>query len=193
MNLFMNTAKPILFGALALITVLIIDIFSPLGISTGALYLFCFFLVCRENKKVIITFAVITSILAIAKLAIFYSPSTSAYAFYNRTISVGVIIVIALLALKHRKLTETNNEERKLYIYELEKMLFKTTHKVRRPVANCLGLMQLLDTSQPISAKELHDMVSHFKTSAMELDEFTKDLTVFIHDIKTKQEIKSTI
>lgn len=187
MKKILNLKSPILQGTVALLTVLIIDIFSPLGISVGILYLFCFFLICQQNKKTIIVFAVISIVLTIIKPLVFYSQITS-FAIYNRAITVFVLLIITLLALRHRKLADTIIEERKIYISELEKMLFMTSHRVRKPVASCLGLMNILENKQPMTVEELEKIVSHFKSSALELDEFTKELIAFIHNIKIESD-----
>lgn len=187
MKLF-NLKKPTMYAGLALLIVFTIDLFSPLGIATGVLYLFCFFLVCRQNRKVIIFFWVLTSLLTIGKFIVFYSSTTAPYAIYNRIMTIAVLLIIALLALKHRKLADTINEERRIYIGKLEEMLSLTSHRVRKPVASCLGLMKLLETKQPMTVEELQSVVSHFKASAMELDEFTKELTSFISNMTTSED-----
>lgn len=149
------------------------------------------FLICRENKKVIVVFAFITILLTLAKYFILLQSSTTSFAFFNRLITVAVIIIIALLTLRHRQLVETINEERRIYIKELEEMLFMTSHRVRKPVANCLGLMELLEKEHPMTVEELKKVVTYFKSSALELDTFTRELTTYIDEIRIKDEMKN--
>lgn len=191
MKNLLDIKRPTIQASLALLIVFLIDIFSPLGIAVGVLYILCFFLICRENKRVIVVFAIITILLTIAKFVILLQQTTTPFAFYNRVITISVIIIITQLALRHRRLVDTINEERRIYINELKEMLFMTSHRVRKPIASCLGLMNLLETEQPMTIEELKKVVAYFKASALELDEFTKELTTFIDDIKTKDAMKN--
>lgn len=179
--------KPTTQATFALLIVFLIDIFIPLGIAAGVLYLFCFFLVCRQSKKIIIAFAVITSLLTISKLIIFLSPATGYMIFSNRAITITVIITIAILATRHRKLIDNINEERNTYIKDLEEMLFMTSHEVRKPISTCLGLFNLVENDKPLTQEELNKIIVHLKSSALELDAFTKELTTFIYGIKQKK------
>ena len=73
--------------------------------------------------------------------------------------------------------------ERKEYINSLEEMLFMTNHEVRQPIANCLGLMNVIDETNP-SKEDLMKIYHHIKHSASQLDTFTRKLTLFMHDLK---------
>ena len=71
------------------------------------------------------------------------------------------------------------------YIKGLEEMMFITSHKVRQPVCNILGIVSILD--QFISSPaQLKKMVKYLKISALSLDSFTKELTKFIFDLEQK-------
>jgi hypothetical protein len=61
-------------------------------------------------------------------------------------------------------------------------MLVMTSHGVRQPVANILGLAQLFEKSIG-SPNELMQLVDYMKQSALALDVFTKKLTVFMCNI----------
>jgi signal transduction histidine kinase len=74
------------------------------------------------------------------------------------------------------KKTQKNLQE---YILGLEKMMFMTSHKIRQPIAHILGISNLLDESIN-SLEELKKFVSYLKQSALTLDVFTKELTVFM-------------
>lgn len=75
--------------------------------------------------------------------------------------------------------------ERKEYVKSLEDMLFMTNHEVRQPVANCLGLMNIVNSTNP-SKKDLMKIYDHLKHSASKLEMFTRKLTLFLHDLAEK-------
>jgi signal transduction histidine kinase len=73
----------------------------------------------------------------------------------------------------------------KEYIRGLEEMMFMTQHKVRQPVANIIGVSNLLD--EFIDKPEmLRKMIAYLKESAVSLDVFTKELTDYIGELEEK-------
>jgi signal transduction histidine kinase len=50
-------------------------------------------------------------------------------------------------------------------------MLFIASHKVRRPVANILGLLEIAG-SDIMNPEEINELFVHVKTSTQEADEF---------------------
>lgn len=171
--------------------ILIIDIIEPLGIAIGIFYLCGFLLVCRQKVKTIIYFAIIASVLTILKLLIFGTIETEYFIYVNRAITVGLIWVIAILAVRHRRLVEQMNIEREAYIKELEEMLFITSHEVRKPITSCLGLMDIVENITPLSQNELWEIIKHLKSSALDLDTHTKKLTIFLSDVEQKNKYNS--
>lgn len=86
-------------------------------------------------------------------------------------------IFILSIDITERKLAE---EEKKKYIKGLEDMMFITSHKIRQPVTHILGASNLLEL--PVNSEEdVKRMIGYIKESAIALDTFTRDLTVFIH------------
>ncbi len=77
-------------------------------------------------------------------------------------------------------------EERKDYTKKLREMLHMTSHRVRAPLARCLGLMSLVEDDTIFTEEELQNIVSHLKSSALELDEFIKELTLFMNNLEKK-------
>lgn len=78
-------------------------------------------------------------------------------------------------------------EEKKAHILSLEEMLFMTSHKVRQPIANILGLAnQLEETSN--STHDTLKIINYIKESALALDIFTKELTTFIYEVKNNEQ-----
>lgn len=72
---------------------------------------------------------------------------------------------------------------RQIHISKLEDMLFMTSHRVRQPVTQILGISNLLDQNKP-SEQELVKITQGMKSAASSLDYFTRELTTFIHDVK---------
>lgn len=75
-------------------------------------------------------------------------------------------------------------EAKENYINNLEQMMFMTSHKVRVPVSNIVGLTKLLE--DPMTQEEQLEVISHVKSSIDALDDFTRELTYFLHDLKKK-------
>lgn len=75
-------------------------------------------------------------------------------------------------------------------IKQLEEIIFDISHKVRQPIANILGLSNLLDETVT-SAEEIKKVAGYMKHSALSLDTFTKELTVKVNNIKEKSKNKS--
>lgn len=96
------------------------------------------------------------------------------------------------------ELTVTYNELKKTEEYlrncirGYEEMIFITSHKVRQPISHILGISNLLDLSVNYSLDELKKIVSYIKHSALALDDFTKELMVFMNDMGRKEENRQT-
>jgi hypothetical protein len=85
---------------------------------------------------------------------------------------------------------EKADEYLKEYIKGLEGMMFITSHKVRQPICNILGIASILDSFLN-SPDKLLESVNYIKKSALDLDTFTKELTLFISDLEHKGKIKN--
>jgi hypothetical protein len=64
-------------------------------------------------------------------------------------------------------------------------MMFITSHKVRQPVANILGITNILEDCVN-SPDQLKMSVGYLKESAQVLDAFTHELTDFISKLEQK-------
>ncbi|MGF7081056.1 hypothetical protein [Mucilaginibacter sp. UYCu711] len=84
---------------------------------------------------------------------------------------------------------DNENEKReqflKEYVHGLEAMMFMTHHKVRQPVANILGMANLIE-KHANSPDELKKIADYMKQSALDLDMFTRELTKFVSDLEQK-------
>jgi signal transduction histidine kinase len=77
----------------------------------------------------------------------------------------------------------------KEYVHGLEEMMLMTHHKVRQPVANILGMANLIE-QYANSPAVLKKIATYMKQSATDLDTFTRELTNFIADLEEKGKIK---
>jgi signal transduction histidine kinase len=86
------------------------------------------------------------------------------------------------LRIAYRKLKKTEGYL-KQHILDLEEMMFITSHKVRQPVANIMGLSNILDEciNSPV---QLTELVRYLNESAQSLDVFTQELTLFIRKLE---------
>jgi signal transduction histidine kinase len=76
-------------------------------------------------------------------------------------------------------------EYQKEYIEGIEMMIYITSHQVRQPIVNILGLYQLVDLSTDTKL-DLKQTLDHIQTSAQSLDELTKELNTYFLDLRQK-------
>lgn len=79
-------------------------------------------------------------------------------------------------------------EHQKEYIDGLEHIMYMTSHKVRQPIANILGLSQILDLIND-SKEEITQSIEYIKKSALSLDVLTKELNEHVLYLKKKVKI----
>lgn len=84
-------------------------------------------------------------------------------------------------------------KERDVYNQELNALLHMTSHRVRRPLSTCLGLMQLFDSGKTLSEEETKNMISHMKSSAVELDNFIREQVAFVLELEKRFEKKNDV
>jgi PAS domain S-box-containing protein len=77
------------------------------------------------------------------------------------------------------KVAEQKNQE---YTTSLEEMMFITSHKMRHPVTQIMGIETLLDYA--MSQEELEKVIGYIKDAINSLDTYTHQLTMFIHNSK---------
>ena len=87
---------------------------------------------------------------------------------------------------------ENRKEFLKQHVHGLEEMMFMTHHKVRQPVANILGMVNLIE-QYANSPDELKKIVDYMKQSALDLDAFTRELTTFVANLEQKGKNKREI
>lgn len=85
-------------------------------------------------------------------------------------------------------ITEKKNleDQMKEYTEKLHELLHITSHRVRSPLTRCLGIIGLIESDQLLSEEELQKVISHLKSSALELDQFTRELTTYMDTLEKK-------
>lgn len=83
------------------------------------------------------------------------------------------------LPIDHKKKVD---QERIEYIKSLEEMIFMTSHYVRPPVLNLLGLATQLEDFNNSDA-EILKLLEGIKQSVAALDSYTKELSVYIYEL----------
>lgn len=74
-------------------------------------------------------------------------------------------------------------EEKKAEYYKsIEQLLFMTSHKIRGPLTSIMGLIQV--NKENISDEDLNRSLQYLQTSTDELDQFTKEMTNYLHYLK---------
>ena len=84
----------------------------------------------------------------------------------------------AELKIANNSLTKIQRLQKK-YVKGLEEMMFLTSHAVRKPVANIIGIATQLDNSR--LPKHCRKLIECLKISASSLDVFTQQLTAKIN------------
>jgi signal transduction histidine kinase len=79
-------------------------------------------------------------------------------------------------------------ESQKEYIRGLEQIMYLTSHKVRQPIANILGLTVMLDLLND-SKEDITQSIEHIKKSALSLDILTRELNAHVLYLKKKLKI----
>lgn len=78
-------------------------------------------------------------------------------------------------------------QAKKEYIMALEEMMFITSHKIRQPISQIMGISVLLESDMS-SQQELKDIAGFMQESIQNLDSFTRELTSFINDLREKSD-----
>ena len=77
------------------------------------------------------------------------------------------------------------DEQKEYYLNVLEQMLFDLSHKIRRPITNCMALASLL--KDPISSQDRQaEFSKYLEDSANSLDDYVKETTSFLYQNKVR-------
>jgi signal transduction histidine kinase len=166
----------------SLLTVFLINIVTPPDFVIDILYLCSIVIVFKQNTQTIIGFSAAACVLIVIN-AIFFDTgfNLSVSLWINRGISLFAIIITSYIAIHYRKQTQAGMLREHRYLKALEEMLFMTSHQVRKPVANILGLIETTNPgSADLSASDLKELFQHLQFSSNELDNFIKELNTLI-------------
>jgi PAS domain S-box-containing protein len=109
----------------------------------------------------------------------FTYPDNSKGWFELRIQPVSEGLFILSIDITERKKIEENRIE---YINGLEKMLFMTSHRVRQPITQIMGMSSLLNTTKS-TREDLLQITDYMKQSVESLDSFTKELTTYMNSL----------
>ena len=182
-------------AAASLLTVFIIDILTPVQFAVDILYLCCILIVFKQNTKTIISFRTAACLLIIIDVLFFqFKLKPGSSLLFNRLISIFAIVITSYIALHYRKLNQTGMLKERHYLKALEEMLFMVSHKVRKPVANILGLIDTINSDiVNLPASDLKIRCQYLCSSAHELDDIINELNTFIEQTEEQNQAGCTI
>jgi PAS domain S-box-containing protein len=112
----------------------------------------------------------------------FTYPDNSKGWFELRIQPVAEGLFILSIDITERKKAEEKKSE---YLQGLEEMLFITSHKVRQPVTQILGMVSLLN-KEDCTQEDLLKISGYMKDSLDSLNNFTNELTQFLHELQER-------
>jgi signal transduction histidine kinase len=172
----------LVLAAASLLVVFVIDIITPTEFVADILYLCCIVLVFKNNTRVIIGFSAVACMLIITDLLFFeISLRLSLAHLVNRFMSIVAIVITSYIAILYRNLNQASMNKERQHLKALEEILFITSHRVRKPVANVLGLIDVITNKDgALPARDLSESYRYLRSSANELDNIIKELNTFI-------------
>jgi signal transduction histidine kinase len=76
-------------------------------------------------------------------------------------------------------------EYQREYLQGLKEMMFMTSHIVRQPITQIMGISYMLE--EPVNSQEdLEKIIGYMKKSVVALDDFTRGLATLIQDLQQK-------
>lgn len=75
-------------------------------------------------------------------------------------------------------------EVKEKYHSSLETLLVMTSSNIKKPLQNCLNLLEVFDVEKPTSKIDLKEIADSLKISTTQLEIFSEELSDFIRDIK---------
>ncbi len=183
-----SVRKTQLLATASLLTVFALDVNTPTKFVFDILYLCSILIVFKQSTQTIIIFSVAACMLILINILIAnHTSKLNLSVWTNRGISMLAIFITSYLAIHYRKLSEARAVNQKQYLKALEGMLFIISHQVRKPVANILGLVDLINTNPNLSSDDFQKYCKYLHSSANELDGFLKELNSFIEQTEQKQ------
>lgn len=170
-------------AAIGLVGVFIINQLFPFILIGDLLYLGCVVLVFQQTRQIIVSFSIAAFLLIAANTIMnYFAGKINALEWANHILSLALaVFIMVYIAVNERKLSRLARQKEQRYLQSLEEMLFMTSHKVRKPVANIIGLMDLLlDDNNTVPDDELNVYFKYLHLAVFEVDDFLKELSTFI-------------
>lgn len=167
-------------SAISLFLIGVFDTIIPGQFVIDILYLSCTLMVFRQKTPVILAFCIASCLLILSNALFEHLINFSIITWSNRLIAIFAILATSYLAIQFRKLSDEAKVSEQKYYQAMEEMLFITSHKVRKPVANILALSNIIDSTDELNEHEIKAFGQLFCASAAELDDFTKELNSFL-------------
>ena len=74
-------------------------------------------------------------------------------------------------------------EERQRYLTQLETLLVMTSHRIRKPLAECVAQMAAFEAGGSKSREDFQPILASLRGNTRMLDAFTQELADFIRDM----------
>jgi len=172
-------------ASIALATIFFIDVSFESHSAIGVLYVVALALLINRSRTSILFFASLSSVLLAVDLWIVLRKPIDQQILTDKFIALIAIWVLVSALLRCKTLYDKKEIQKDQHLKVVEEMLFITSHKVRKPVCTIQGLVQIMDMSP--SKEEAEHILRSIRQSAVELDEYTHELTRFIHQETRKQ------
>lgn len=146
-----------LYALIGLTGIFIIDLTVLLGVAIGVLYLCCFSFIIGESRKTIIVFTIITILLILLNLIIYFSIQEVTWkVITNRIISIIAVIITSLMGLKYRKQKDRKDE--------LQLLLNNYQEAINQNIISCISDL----SGKIISANQKFCEVSKYSKEELE-------------------------
>ncbi len=174
--------NPVYLAAASLLVVAVIDLFTPTVFVVDILYLSSIVIVFKQDTRTILAFCIAACLLIVLNVLLFdLKQMLSLSLWVNRGISIFAICITSYIAIHYRKVTQAGRLKEQAYLKALKEMLFITSHKVRKPVASILGLIDVINLDNAdLSPVGIKEYCGYLNISAIELDSFVRELNAFI-------------
>ena len=182
-------------AAASLLVVFVIDIITPTEFVADILYLCCILLVFKESSRIIIGFSVVACLLIVVDVLLFdINLKFNLFHLINRVMSIVAISVTSYITVLYRNLDQVSMRKERQHLQALKEILFITSHRVRKPVANVLGLTEVISNdNMALTAADLKNSYQYLLSSAKELDSIIKELNAFIEQTEHQNSTDSPI
>lgn len=178
-----SNKQTLLWGIISLFVVSIIDILTPPEYVFNGLYLCCILIVFKQRPMAIIGFSIVSALIILTNVLFFdHLFKLTLVAWMNRAVALVALAITSILALLYRWQMQKDSLKDQQQIANLEKMLFMVSHQVRKPVANVIGLSEIIKTSDELSTGELKLIINSLSTAVEEMDNYIRDLDKFMNN-----------